>query len=391
MNLDKMREGIAFQPLQLDMTEDMDDLSLDEFLDEFDHEIEDTVYERKMNSNAIQMRHRRKKHLFCGLVFVAFLLVILLFPFHRSPNLDSGGDSHLKEQTEIRSIPMFSVQKSDGKMYDLVSITYEYQKGDENNNENQNNNINAEVVQNDHEDNSFVLYHDPSKFTQGLTYSKHSDTLFESYGLYGKSGLCRLDPVTGNQIKCVTMDKQYFAEGMQVYTDSNGKEKLIQLTWKSQTGFIYDGATLEEVDTFTFTTEKNEGWGICLDEEYKEFIVSDGSEYLHFWDVNTLVEKRRLKVTRMSGLPAYQLNELEFVHGKVLANVWYEDVILVIDPLTGTCESEYDLSMLFPSVERDKVRADVLNGISISKNDGVLYITGKKWDRMFTMTLKGFS
>ena len=183
-------------------------------------------------------------------------------------------------------------------------------------------------------------YHNGKHFTQGLTYSRSSDMLFESNGIYGKSSVCRLDPATGEALKCVNMKREYFAEGMQVYGKA-GEEKLIQITWKEKIGFIYDATTLDVIGNFTFTTAKNEGWGICYDEDNHEFIVSDGSEYLHFWDADSLEEKRRVAVTRQGGREARNINELEFVNGKVLANVWYEDVILVIDPKSGECESEY--------------------------------------------------
>lgn len=136
------------------------------------------------------------------------------------------------------------------------------------------------------------------------------------------------------------MESKFFAEGMQVYGEA-GNEKLIQLTWKERTGFIYDASSLEMIESFTFTTTLNEGWGISYDKHNHEFIVSDGSSTLHFWDADSLKEKRRLKVTRQNGMDADELNELEFVKGKVLANVWYEDTILVINPSTGECEKEY--------------------------------------------------
>lgn len=186
-----------------------------------------------------------------------------------------------------------------------------------------------------------LLYHDKKHFIQGLTYSQSSDTLFESVGEYGKSMICKLNATTGATIKCNDMEPKYFAEGMQVYGES-GEEKLIQLTWKSKTGFIYDASTLDLIRTFQFKTTKNQGWGICFDESKNEFIVSDGSEYLHFWDAETLEEKRKLQVVRQGKRgPATNLNELEFMNGKILSNVWYEDVLLVIDPETGRCEMEY--------------------------------------------------
>lgn len=184
------------------------------------------------------------------------------------------------------------------------------------------------------------LMHDRHHFTQGLTYSRSSNVLYQSNGLFGKSTVCKLHANTGETLECISMDKRFFAEGMQVY-GKPGRKRLIQITWKSRIGFIYNADTLEMMSNFTFTTTKNEGWGICYDDVNHEFIVSDGSHYLHFWDADSLAEKRRVAVTRQNGEKAYKMNELEFVNGKVLANVWYEDVILVIDPVSGDCQSEY--------------------------------------------------
>mmetsp|Transcript_7454 Transcript_7454/g.8191 ORF Transcript_7454/g.8191 Transcript_7454/m.8191 type:complete len:385 (-) Transcript_7454:1354-2508(-) len=272
-----------------------------------------------------------------------------------------GGDNHDAEQNTVidNIVPHQVVTKSDGVMYETID----------------------------------KIYHDSSHFTQGLTYSRTSDRLFESNGLYRKSTICQLNPNTGVIIKCTHMDDQYFAEGMQVYggqNDDPNDEKLIQITWKKRKGFIYNATTLERIQEFDFSTTNNEGWGICFDEMNNEFIVSDGSNYLHFWDVDTLEEKRRIEVKKLDGSALFEINELEFVNGKVLANIWYEDVLVVIDPVSGLCESEYDFSKIWPSFERSKSRADVFNGISISKDDGIIYVTGKKWDRMFKVILNDF-
>lgn len=231
------------------------------------------------------------------------------------------------------------------------------------------------------------LRHEKAHFTQGLTYSPSLDTLYESVGQYRKSSVCKLDPLTGDTIKCQTMDDKYFGEGMQVY-GRRGSEMLIQLTWKANVGFIYDARSLDVVREFTFHTKRDEGWGICIDRRNHEFIVSDGSEVLHFWDVDSLKEKRRVTVMRQSGEIATNINELEFVDGKVLANVWFEDVLLVIDPVTGKCEHEYDFSSLWPEDERKKKGGNVLNGISVSDEEGVIYMTGKYWDRMYKVSLR---
>lgn len=224
------------------------------------------------------------------------------------------------------------------------------------------------------------MTHDKGSFTQGLTYAR--GTLFESAGLYGKSTVRILDSETGSVEKIVSLIPKLFAEGIAYYKDS-----LVQITWKSQLGFLYNIKTLEETSSFKFETTLNEGWGITWDRCKDELIVTDGSENLHFWDPRTLKEIRRISVNRMDGLRALELNEIEFWRGRVLANVWFEDVVLVIDPETGTVEKEYDFSELWPKLERKKFGADVLNGISISGDPDILYFTGKLWDRMFKIQL----
>jgi len=231
------------------------------------------------------------------------------------------------------------------------------------------------------------MKHDKSSFTQGLTYG--NGKLFESTGLYGRSKVRQLDPETGAVIKSVDMDGIYFGEGMTYYGDN----RLIQITWKKQKGFIYDADTLDVVSEFDFTTTKNEGWGITYDEYDRTFIVSDGSSYLHFWDEDAPgIDKEgrpKVQVMRQNGKPANELNELEFVDGKVIANVWYEDTLLVIDPKTGVCEKEYDFKSLWPKAERRHAGGDVLNGVSVSPEKGILYVTGKLWDKIYKIKLDG--
>ena len=167
--------------------------------------------------------------------------------------------------------------------------------------------------------------------------------LWESNGLYGKSTVRILDPDTVDVIKSVDMPADLFAEGM-AYLDG----KLYQITWKKHKGFIYNATTLEVIDRFEFHTTHDEGWGITWDPCEKEFVVTDGSSNLHFWDKDTLEETRKVPVTRMDGNPATQLNEIEWYRGKILANVWHKDVLLVIDPSTGSVEKEYGTSTLSP-------------------------------------------
>ncbi|KAG7346779.1 glutaminyl-tRNA synthetase [Nitzschia inconspicua] len=224
------------------------------------------------------------------------------------------------------------------------------------------------------------MQHDHKAFTQGLTYARGQ--LFESTGLYGQSTIRILDPDTANVLKTVPMDNRLFGEGMAYYKDT-----LVQITWKSQKGFIYNMTTLETIHEYQFASTRNEGWGITWDRCKDELIITDGSEFLHFWDPNTMTEKRKVSVTRQNGKKALEMNEIEFWRGRVLANVWYEDVLLVIDPETGTVEKEYDFSTLWPAKDRSAEGADVLNGISVSKDPDILYVTGKNWNRMFTVEL----
>ena len=177
----------------------------------------------------------------------------------------------------------------------------------------------------------FCLY---SKFRQGLTYA--NNRLFESTGLYGESSLLILDPNTAAVVKQVPMDPSLFGEGLAYITGN-----LLQITWKARKGFVYNSDTLEVVRPFTFSTTRNEGWGITYDECRNEIIVTDGSNNLHFWDPATLTEIRKVSVMRQSAAPAANLNEIEFWRGRVIANVWYEDVILVINPVNGEVEKEY--------------------------------------------------
>eukprot|EP00934_Nitzschia_sp_Nitz4_P002645 Nitzschia sp. Nitz4//scaffold114_size70088//15314//16997//NITZ4_005971-RA/size70088-snap-gene-0.2-mRNA-1//1//CDS//3329533405//2635//frame0 len=225
------------------------------------------------------------------------------------------------------------------------------------------------------------LEHDPTAFLQGLTY--FNGTLWESDGQYGESTVRILNESTGEVIQKVNMEASVFGEGM-AYKDG----KLYQITWTSKRGFIYDAATLEMEQEFLFYTTTGEGWGITYDPCQDQFVVTDGSNKLHFWDPETLEQTGTVPVYRQSGVAADKLNEIEWYRGKILANVWFEDVILVIDPESGVVEKEYDFRALYPKSERKgKGRGNVFNGISVSGDPSVLYVTGKLWDRMFKLRL----
>jgi glutaminyl-peptide cyclotransferase len=218
------------------------------------------------------------------------------------------------------------------------------------------------------------LGHDPTAFTQGLEF--HQGRLFESRGLYGRSALTEIDPVTGTVLRRTDLADEYFAEGITVVD-----ERIIQITWQEERAFVYDIDTFAVVDEFTYD---GEGWGICLDEAGagRRLIMSDGSDSLTFRDPETFEATGSVDVT-LDGAPVEDLNELECVDGLVWANVWLTDSIVVIDPASGTVVSVVDARGLLTPAER--AGADVLNGIARDHDTGRWLITGKLWPTMFVV------
>lgn len=213
--------------------------------------------------------------------------------------------------------------------------------------------------------------HDIKAFTQGLEF--YGDTLYESTGRKGASSLRKVDYKTGKIIQQKDIAKEYFAEGITIIND-----KIIQLTWTSREGFIYNRNTLEKTDSFTYNKSK-EGWGLCFDGNtiYK----SDGTEKIWFLDPNTFAEKDYIEVTTNKSVKS-RFNELEWVEGKIYANTWQKDGIAIINPKNGALEAVINLSGL-----REKVKQhddlDVLNGIAYKKDTKQLFVTGKNWDKLF--------
>lgn len=238
--------------------------------------------------------------------------------------------------------------------------------------------------------------HDGTAFTQGLLL--HEGTFYESTGLRGESTLRQVEVETGNVIRSIDVTRtpeelqsqnNYFAEGLELV---NGQ--LIQLTWQSNTAFIYDLDTFEQTGTFSYD---GEGWGLCYDDRY--LYMSDSSQYLAIRDAETFELIGRMLVT-MNGqaLPANLLNELECVGDYVYANLWQTDFIVQIDKYTGNIAGLIDaVGLLTPEMIRDipNFREDaatgevfppnggVLNGIAYRPDTDTFYITGKLWSRMF--------
>jgi glutamine cyclotransferase len=216
--------------------------------------------------------------------------------------------------------------------------------------------------------------HDSAAFTQGLLYA---DGLFyESAGLYGQSTLRKVEPKTGAVLLEKRLDAQYFAEGLALL-----EGKLYQLTWKENTGFIYDPQDFRQLGTFSYPTE---GWGLTTDGS--SLILSDGSATLYFLDPQTLQTTRALQVN-LDGAPLDRLNELEYIRGEIYANIWYTDLIARIDPTSGEVVGVIDCGSL-----RDGEGApgpnDVLNGIAYDARGDRLYLTGKNWPWIYEVSLR---
>jgi glutaminyl-peptide cyclotransferase len=217
--------------------------------------------------------------------------------------------------------------------------------------------------------------HDSRAYTQGLVY--RDGVLFESTGLNGRSTLRKVRLETGEVLQQHQLEARHFGEGL---VDWNNQ--LIQLTWQTNVGFVYDLATFKPLRQFTYP---GEGWGLTHDG--KRLIMSDGQPTgeLRFLDPATLRETGRLTV-RDGGRPVANLNELEFVRGELFANVYQTDRVARVDPATGLVVGWIDLSgLLTPAERRD---TDVLNGIAYDAAGDRLFVTGKLWPRLFEVRLE---
>lgn len=222
--------------------------------------------------------------------------------------------------------------------------------------------------------------HDPNAFTQGLSYQ--DGFLYEGTGLKGRSSLRKVYLESGKVLEQVNLTPDYFGEGITLWDD-----RIIQLTWQSQRGFIWEFAEgFKPVKDYTYTTE---GWGITHDDT--QLIMSDGTDLLYFWDRAILhddsSEPRQLATVavRANGQPVVRLNELEYVEGQVFANIWQTDQIARIDPASGNVLGWIDLSGLLNVQER--ANSDVLNGIAYDDVSNRLFVTGKLWPKLFEITL----
>jgi glutamine cyclotransferase len=215
--------------------------------------------------------------------------------------------------------------------------------------------------------------HDHNAFTQGLVV--RDSILYEGTGHYGESSLRKVLLNTGEVLKLVDLESKYFGEGLTVLGD-----RLIQLTWKSKVGFVYDKESFEQTGSFSYPTL---GWGITHDGE--RLIMSTGSSTLYFRDPETFEETGRLNVTD-NLTPVTSLNELEYVEGEIFANVWQTDRIAIISPESGQVTGWLDLTGLIPAGEQLGSGA-VLNGIAYDDDEKRLFVTGKLWPYLFEIEL----
>ena len=221
--------------------------------------------------------------------------------------------------------------------------------------------------------------HDPGAFTQGLEFEK--GRLYEGTGGEGKSELREVALETGDVIRMATLPSNLFGEGITVLGN-----RVYQLTWKAQKGFVYDLATFKRVSEFSY---EGEGWGLTNDGT--SLIMSNGTASLYFRDPSTFAVKRTLEV-RDGDKPLSQLNELEWVNGEIYANVWQSDSIVRINPQSGAVVGWINLRGIFSASDRGRYlqpgqALDVLNGIAYDDSTRRFLVTGKWWPRIYQITI----
>ncbi|PZD79708.1 glutaminyl-peptide cyclotransferase [Mesonia sp. K7] len=221
--------------------------------------------------------------------------------------------------------------------------------------------------------------HDATAFTQGLEF--HKDTLYESTGQFGQSSLRKVSVKTGEVYQKVDLSDSFFGEGLTIYND-----KIYQLTWRSGKGIIYN-TNLKQIQLFDYNQSK-EGWGLCHNATH--IYKSDGTEKIWLLDPKDLSEVSYIQPVTNKALVT-KLNELEWVNGKIYANTWQKDGIVMINPETGAIEGIIDLRGLRNNLGNNSVLnkdEHVLNGIAYNEKTDQLFVTGKNWDKIFEIKIK---
>ena len=219
--------------------------------------------------------------------------------------------------------------------------------------------------------------HDINSYTQGLEF--YDNRLFESIGLRGKSALKEIEYSSGKVVRNLPIDDAYFAEGITLFD-----KKIYQLTWQSKIGFIYDLESFELIDSFQYK-KSLEGWGLCNDG--KLIYKSDGTSKIWIIEPDTLEEIDFIQVTTNKSIIS-KINEMEWINGKIYANTYQfnKDIILIVDPETGTVEGVVDFNGLKEKV-KNHPKIDVLNGIAYNKKSKTIFMTGKNWNKLFELQI----
>lgn len=226
--------------------------------------------------------------------------------------------------------------------------------------------------------------HDPYAFTQGLHYDPVNGTLLESTGIYGSSTVRRVN-LNGSVLSSRSLPSNWFGEGLTV----DGEGKIFQLTWRSRHIIVRNLQTLDFIRTVALPSEMREGWGIAYDGVGTMY-ASDGTSRLFALDPTTLQVIRSMTVTA-DGAPVTRLNELEFIHGEVWANIWYDDRLAVINPQSGIVRAFVDCTTIITDTQRAALRGGaVFNGIAKGRSGG-LYVTGKWWPWLFHISVADLS
>lgn len=219
-----------------------------------------------------------------------------------------------------------------------------------------------------------IYPHNPQSFTEGLFLDKNGE-LYESSGLYQQSQLNRIDLASGQRLQTYLLPFQYFAEGIAIMGD-----KIYQLTYQSKIGFIYDKKTFKLEKTFHYASE---GWGLTTDGT--QLIMSDGSNIIRFLDPKTFKIQRTLFVHDQVH-QIYFINALQYIDGKIFANIWHSEVLAIISPTSGEILAWVDLTGINP--DPSKLSGEyVLNGIAYDKKNQTILITGKNWPYLYAIQL----
>ena len=221
-----------------------------------------------------------------------------------------------------------------------------------------------------------VYPHNENAFTQGLVI--HEDKVYESTGFHNlsRSWIAEVELDKGIHNKMVELDKAFFGEGICILNN-----KMYQLSWKENTGFVYELGSFKKIGTFAYDSE---GWGLTTDGQY--LIMSDGTNKISFLDTTTFQVEKAIFVSE-NKLPVNRLNELEYIEGYIFANQWKTSHIVKIDPETGKVVGRLDLSPLVNEIQRNHPKADVLNGIAYNARTGDILVTGKLWPKAYLIRL----